>query len=309
MGKQKTPLTRQLADVDLRLLRIFKAVVDAGGFSAAESALNITTSTISNYMSELEKRLDMRLCSRGRAGFALTEHGKMVYDATHELLEALEQFRDRINSAHDYLLGDLRLAIAEQVIYLPDNGIPEALACFKEQAPGVRVDITVLTAEDVAPTVSDGLVHVGIADLHNPAPNLNCSPVFQEHMSLYCGKGHPLFGVKESPEKLLQLHQCDFIETSRLRSGRTLDPVMEGWRKQASALQPEARLPLILSGKFIGYLPEHMANQEQWKNDLRCLFPDYFDYYNTYQLISRSKSDNNRIVSLFRRLLEEQVAA
>lgn len=307
MGKQKTPLARQLADIDLRLLRIFKAVVEAGGFSAAESALNITTSTISNYMADLEKRLDMRLCSRGRAGFALTEHGRVVYEATQELIDALEQFRDRINTAHDYLLGDLRLALAEQTIYIPNNGIADALRNFKEQAPGVRLDVTVLTAEDVAPAVSEGVVHVGISDCHNPVPNLFSTPVFEEHMSLYCGRGHPLFGDQESPEVLTKLHQCEFIETSRLRSGRTLDPIMETWRKQASALQPEARIALILSGKFVGYLPEHLANQPQWASDLQCLFPQRFDYYNTYQLISRSKADNSRIVPLFRDLLEKQV--
>lgn len=305
MGKQKTPLARQLADIDLRLLRIFKAVVEAGGFSAAESALNITTSTISNYMADLEKRLDMRLCSRGRAGFALTEHGRVVYNATQELLDALEQFRDRINTAHDHLLGDLRLALAEQTIYIPNNGIADALRDFKEQAPGVRLDVRILTAEDVAPAVAEGTVHVGISDWHNPVPNLYSVPLFEEHMSLYCGRGHSLFGQRESPETLQKLHQCEFIETSRLRSGRTLDPIMDSWRKQASALQPEARIALILSGKFVGYLPEHLADQVQWAGDLQCLFPKRFDYYNTYQVISQRKSDRNRIVTLFQQLLQE----
>ena len=307
MGKQKTPLTRQLADIDLRLLRIFKAVVEAGGFSAAESVLNITTSTISNYMAELERRLDMRLCTRGRAGFSVTEHGRVVYNATHELIDALEQFRDRINSAHEHLLGDLRLALCEQAIYLPNNFIANTVATFNEQAPRVRLDIGVLTAEDVAPAVSDGLYHMGIAELFHPATDLNCTPVLQERMSLYCGRGHPLFGTKDSPATLKKLHQGDFVETSRLRSGRMLDPIMEGWRKQASALQPEARIPLIVSGKFIAYLPEQTANQDQWQDDLQRLFPKRFDYYNSYQLISRHTTDKYRIVTLFRALFEEQI--
>ena len=82
---------------------------------------------------------------------------------------------------------------------------------------------------------------------------------------------------------------------------------MESWHKQASALQPEAPVPLILSGKFVGYLPEQTANQGQWKEDLHCLFPKKFDYYNTYQLISRHTTDSNRIVSLFRKIFEEQI--
>jgi hypothetical protein len=35
----------QISDMDLRLLRVFKAVVDCGGMAAAELELNIGTST------------------------------------------------------------------------------------------------------------------------------------------------------------------------------------------------------------------------------------------------------------------------
>ncbi len=37
----------QLSDMDLRLLRVFKSVVDCGGMTAAELELNIGTSTVS----------------------------------------------------------------------------------------------------------------------------------------------------------------------------------------------------------------------------------------------------------------------
>ena len=93
MGRKKAAISGQLADQDLRLLRVFKGVVEAGGFSAAEMQLNLANSTISNYISDLEKRLGMRLCERGRGGFSLTQQGQTVYEATLELLNALDQFR------------------------------------------------------------------------------------------------------------------------------------------------------------------------------------------------------------------------
>ncbi|MGH8844684.1 MAG: helix-turn-helix domain-containing protein, partial [Advenella sp.] len=60
----------QVTDFDLRLLRVFRTVAKMGSFTAAESALGITRSAISLHMSDLEKRLGMRLCQRGRAGFS-----------------------------------------------------------------------------------------------------------------------------------------------------------------------------------------------------------------------------------------------
>ncbi|MDN3683724.1 LysR family transcriptional regulator [Vibrio sinaloensis] len=61
-------------------------------FSAAETELNISRSTISIHISNLESRLNLILCRRGRSGFALTEEGVVVYEATVKLLGELEDF-------------------------------------------------------------------------------------------------------------------------------------------------------------------------------------------------------------------------
>ena len=68
----------QLSDMDLRLLQVFKAVVECGGMAAAELELNIGTSTVSRHVKDLETRLGLTLCRRGRAGFALTPEGQRV---------------------------------------------------------------------------------------------------------------------------------------------------------------------------------------------------------------------------------------
>ena len=86
----------QLADTDLRLLRVFKSVVDCGGMASAELELNIAMSTISRHVKDLETRLGLVLCRRGRGGFALTPEGQQVYAATEHLLAATEAFRGHL---------------------------------------------------------------------------------------------------------------------------------------------------------------------------------------------------------------------
>lgn len=66
------PTPGQIADIDLRLLRVFRAVVESGGFAAAELELNVGRSVISRHIKDLETRLGLALCRRGRGGFALT---------------------------------------------------------------------------------------------------------------------------------------------------------------------------------------------------------------------------------------------
>ena len=73
-------------DVDLKHLRVFAAVVECGGFTAAENMLDINCSTISKAMSDMESRLGVRLCNRGRGGFELTEEGEKLYQSRKVVL-------------------------------------------------------------------------------------------------------------------------------------------------------------------------------------------------------------------------------
>ncbi|BBI71815.2 hypothetical protein HAALTHF_16320n [Vreelandella aquamarina] len=46
----------QMSDYEIRLIRIFKTVVECGGFTAAETTLGISRSAISQHMNDLEGR-------------------------------------------------------------------------------------------------------------------------------------------------------------------------------------------------------------------------------------------------------------
>ena len=68
-------LPPNLSKSDLHLLYVFTSVAEAQGFSAAQIELNVSQSTISRQVSDLELRLGMKLCHRGRSGFRMTEKG------------------------------------------------------------------------------------------------------------------------------------------------------------------------------------------------------------------------------------------
>ena len=68
VASRTTPIGR-LSKTDLHLLAVFMTVVENGGFAAAQVTLNVGQSTVSRHIGDLEKRLGMRLCQRGRVGF------------------------------------------------------------------------------------------------------------------------------------------------------------------------------------------------------------------------------------------------
>ena len=71
---------RRLDNIDLRLLRVFVVLADAGGFAQAQITLNLSQSTLSTHLAELEKRIGGQLCLRGRNRFRRT--GLVLYSAT-----------------------------------------------------------------------------------------------------------------------------------------------------------------------------------------------------------------------------------
>src|SRR5688572_26233314 len=93
-GARSKAVLGQLSDMDLRLLKVFKSVADCGGMAAAELELNIGSSTVSRHVKDLETRLGLVLCRRGRAGFALTAEGQRVYNETLRLLASVDAFRE-----------------------------------------------------------------------------------------------------------------------------------------------------------------------------------------------------------------------
>src|ERR1700751_867760 len=119
-----------LSEGDIRLLRVFSKVVEAGGFSAAQIDLNVSQSTISTHMSALEQRLGIRLCQRGRSGFRLTEKGRLIYEASQGLFPSLDQFRSEAGAARNRLVGKLAVAIVDNLITNPQSRLHQAITSF-----------------------------------------------------------------------------------------------------------------------------------------------------------------------------------
>ena len=125
----------QLSDMDLRLLQVFKAVVECGGMAAAELELNIGTSTVSRHVKDLETRLGLTLCRRGRAGFALTPEGQRVYEETLRLLASVRGFLGSIDDIHDRMGGQLAVAVFDKTASNPAARIGDAIATFTASSP------------------------------------------------------------------------------------------------------------------------------------------------------------------------------
>lgn len=293
---KRVSLSGQIADVDLKLLRVFKAVVEAGGFSAAEVDLNVGRSAISRFIADLEARLDMRLCERGRSGFALTERGSHVYNATLELLQDLEKFRSHVNSAHSKLVGEINLGLTDNMLSEPQSPIIDVLGDFHREQPGVRINLQVSSPNEVERSVVEGRFHLGIVPQHHALPSIDYRPLYTERSQFYCGAQHPLFERDCSDIDLSVISQQDFISPSYNHSV-LLNREFPQLKASASSYQVEGVACLILSGQYLGFLPDHYAARWVEAGQMKVLLADQLRYQIPFALINRIDAGHNALTN------------
>lgn len=272
MSSRRPEPLAQVSDFDIRLLRIFRSVVECGGFSAAESVLGIGRSAISQQMSDLEQRLGLRLCQRGRAGFALTEEGREVYQSSMQLLAALESFRTEVNGLHQHLRGELNIGLTDNLVTLPHMRITHALSRLKERGPDVVINIRMTPPSEVEQGVLDGRVHVGVVPHTVALSGLEYQPLYSERSLLYCAVGHPLFYADDAQLSDERLSQQDAIAPT-FRLPADIQAQYQVLNCSASASDREGMAFLILTGRYIGYLPDHYASFWVQQGRLRALKP------------------------------------
>lgn len=263
----------QVSDFDIRLLRIFKSVVEAGGFSAAEGVLGIGRSAISQHMSDLEQRLGLRLCQRGRAGFSVTAEGREVYQSSLQLLSALESFRTEVNGLHRHLRGELNIGLTDNLVTMPHMRITHALAQLKERGPDVQINIRMIAPNEVEQGVLDGRLHVGVVPQTSALPGLDYASLYSERSLLYCAVGHPLFYADDAQLADARLASQDAIAPT-FRLPAEIQDHYRALSCTASASDREGMAFLILTGRYIGYLPDHYAAAWVQQGRLRALKPN-----------------------------------
>jgi DNA-binding transcriptional LysR family regulator len=73
----------------LEAMRVFAAVVDGRGFSAASRSLGIPLPTVSRQIAELEKQLGTQLLTRSTRKVVVTDSGRRYYEFVRRILESV----------------------------------------------------------------------------------------------------------------------------------------------------------------------------------------------------------------------------
>ncbi|MDA7966708.1 LysR family transcriptional regulator [Ruegeria sp.] len=288
--------------MDLHLLRVFRAVVDAEGITAAEKTLGVGRSTISRQISELETRLGITLCERGRSGFRLTQEGRIVLEQLMDLLGSIEHFRRSVSEIHDILTGELVLAIADSFVTANANPLPDILRRYGKQAPNVKLKLRKVSPNNMERELVQRRCHIALKPVYAELPGFHYQSLYTEKNQLYCSVSHPL--ATGPTRSLSDLRQQRFATLS-YKSGfvDVLDRI--GTASSAEANDLEGLAYLILSGQYVGFLPEHYAQNLVADGFLAPIATEKLDYSVPFKAICLEHEEKSLTARLFLSLLDE----
>lgn len=287
----------KLGDTEIKLLRLFATIVEAGGFTAAQTQLNISQSRISGMMADLEARLGMRLCQRGRVGFRLTDKGRIVYEASRRLFAELQDFRAEVGALRGRLVGELTIGVVDNTITNPDCHLVEAVSRFSARPNDVEIVVHIAGPRELEQAVLQGRMQVAIGAFYHHAAGLTYERLFMEEQTLYCGRGHPLFDRDPNSITLAEVTAADYADRGYTEGAKTPKPI--ALAAKATAHHMEALALLVLSGAFIAYLPTHYAAPWVERGQMRPLMPRQLAYHSLFELATRRGTHRTLVLRTF----------
>jgi DNA-binding transcriptional LysR family regulator len=279
-------LSMVVSDIDIRLLRVFKAVVESEGYSSAQTILGVSQSTISTQMSQLEVRVGFSLCHRGRSGFRLTTEGEALYALVTELFQSLGQFQMQASELKKGLTGTLNIGFLDNIISDSRNPLKDALTKFvRHQENTVQITLESLSPAGMEKRLLDGSLDLAIGIFDDHVTGLQYIPLYEECDILACHNLHPLAQI-DNPRLLARALPAS-KRVVRAFIGCREFPFDDDAEANASVTSLEASTMLILTGQYIGFLPEHYAKPWLEVGELVPLMPEKFNRVSQFSLVTR----------------------
>ncbi len=298
----------RLSDIDIRQLRIFRAVVECNGFTNAEAVLNVSQPTISHQMSNLEARLGINLCERGRAGFQLTEKGRRVYEETLKLFKAHEQFQYATGELKGRLSGYLNIVLIDNVVTDPECPVVSALNKFNKRPHETTISLETMLPGDIERSLLGNDTDIAIGTFTRQLPGLKYRKIYTETNNLMCGTGHPIAQLSGKDEIMNAIRQSRKVTRGYLdkQDISTLDHDPDIAIGVAQYL--EAQAILILGGGYIGFLPIHYTINWIDRGQMLAIRPQEITYKSSFYVVTRNSPRKSKIIDAFMSDLDSAIS-
>jgi len=124
--------------MDWDKLKIFHAVAEAGNFTKATYALNLSQSAISRQIQSLEQELKTQLFERHARGLSLTENGEYLFKTAREVISKLKDVESTLIDKKNKLSGKLTVTT---VVSFGTTWLTPRIQEFMKLNPEIEIEL------------------------------------------------------------------------------------------------------------------------------------------------------------------------
>ena len=146
--------------MNLKRIRYFCEIVDAGSVVQAAERLFVASTAISMQISQLEAHLGGELFDRSRRPMALTQLGKFFYPRAKELLAEARRLDEEAHGIATGKRGWLGIGFVQSAIF---SFLPKAIRTFHATYPDVKLDLIEVLSDYQPAYLREGRIHIGIS--------------------------------------------------------------------------------------------------------------------------------------------------
>ncbi|AKQ68216.1 Transcriptional regulator, LysR family [Myxococcus hansupus] len=256
---------------DFNALHVFAKVVQSGSFTGAARVLEMPKSTVSQRVSELEKRLGIRLLQRTTRTLSLTDAGRLYYERCVRIFADVEDADRAVTDLQETPRGLLRVTVPASSQFLGP-----VLADFLGRHGGVQLDVVCTDRfVDLVEESFDVAIRAGaLSDSTLIARNLGMIRFLLVASPRYLKKrGHPrspdglakhnclIFRVGPHPRvwRLTQGDETREVNVTSALSVNDLDMLHDG----------------VIGGLGVAMLPAHLCVDDLRAGRLEQVLPDW----------------------------------
>lgn len=290
----------KLSDIDLRLLRVFQAVANAGSMAKAQGSLGISQPAISMHIAKLEDRLALRLGDRGPQGFSLSPEGKLVLDEATQLLAQVDKSADRLRGIGKATDRRIRFGVVDSMVTDPNNPLVDQIRSLKGAFHDLRIRIGIFDFLDCLTELRAeqlDIAIIGIAGDETIPSDLEAIPLYQEFSGLFCTPDHPCAGIADLLELKNALAVAEISAHSFVFNpiDQDLDLKLLDQSKGVAQDTIELSVYLALSGTHVGLIPDHYAEKWTQTGQLVRLAPEAYSIISQFHAVRLRSAEPDEV--------------
>ncbi|MAK62777.1 MAG: LysR family transcriptional regulator [Ponticaulis sp.] len=190
----------------LKQLSYFVEIAETGRFGEAARRMNVSQSSLSAQIADMEEELGARLIERGRHGALLTPAGNDVVVQARLILREVEELKSIARQSEEQFAGRINLGV------LPSIGpylLPPFTRHLHQRFPKLRLVVREESTIDLEKHLSDGHFDL-VVSTPEDHPDAESVILFQEHFWVCAAPDDPLSSSLE-PVQLSELRHQPFI--------------------------------------------------------------------------------------------------